>query len=165
MQSPLTYTAAAANGGVQSTLQVRVNNLLWTEAPNFLSSKPADRAYVTTPVPAAGPMVQFGDGIQGSRTPTGISNIQATYRKGIGLAGMASAGQLTIPMDRPQGLQSVTNPSPATGGADPTSPADAQASAPLPTLTLGRIVSLEDYQNFALGFAGIALAQAAWTAR
>jgi predicted phage baseplate assembly protein len=162
-QSPLTYTAAAANGGVQSTLQVRVNNLLWTEAPNFLSSGPADRVYVTTPVPNAGPMVQFGDGIRGSRTATGVSNIQARYRKGIGVAGMVAAGQLTIPLDRLQGVQTVTNPSPATGGADPTAPADAKTFAPLPTLTLGRIVSLEDYQNFALNFAGIALALATWT--
>jgi hypothetical protein len=162
-QSPLTYTAAAANGGVQSTLQVRVNNLLWTEEPNLLSSESADRVYVTTPVPNAGPMVQFGDGIQGSRTPTGVSNIQATYRKGIGLTGMVAPGQLTIPLDRPQGVQTVTNPGAATGGADPTAPADAKMSAPLPTLTLGRIVSLEDYQNYALGFAGIALALATWT--
>jgi hypothetical protein len=63
-QSPLTYTAAATNGGVQSSLQVRVNNLLWTEVPNFLSSGPGDRVYVTTPVANAGPMVQFGNGIQ-----------------------------------------------------------------------------------------------------
>ena len=154
-QSPLTYTLAATASGVQSTLQVRVNNLLWTEVPNFLSSAPSDRAYVTRPNCGAGPTVQFGDGIEGSRTPTGASNIQAQYRKGIGVAGMVAAGQLTQPLDRPQGLQYVTNPSPATGGADPATPADAQQSAPLPTLTLGRVVSLEDYQNFALGFAGI----------
>ena len=161
-QSPLTYTAAATAGGAQSTLQVRVNNLLWTEVPNFLSSAPGDRAYVTRPNSNSGPTVQFGDGIEGSRTPTGVSNIQALYRKGIGIAGMVAAGQLTQPLDRPQGLQTVTNPGPATGGADPATPGDAQQSAPLPTLTLGRIVSLEDYQNYALGFAGISLALATW---
>lgn len=162
-QSPLTYTAAATNGGVQSTLQVRVNNLLWTEVPNFLASQPADRAYVTTPIAGAGPIVQFGDGVSGSRTQTGVSNIQALYRKGIGLAGMVAPGQLTIPLDRPQGVQTVTNPSAAGGGADPTSSAAAKVSAPLPTLTLGRIVTLEDYQNYALNFAGVALALASWT--
>jgi hypothetical protein len=76
---------------------------------------------------------------------------------------MVAAGQLTQPLDRPQGLQTVTNPSPATGGADPATPSSARQSAPLPTLTLGRIVSLEDYQNYALGFAGISLALATWT--
>jgi hypothetical protein len=162
-QSPLTYTSAANTSGAQSTLQVRVNNVLWTEVPNLLSSAPGDRVFVTRPNSGAGPTVQFGDGIQGSRTQTGVSNIQAKYRKGIGIAGMVAAGQLTQPLDRPQGLQNVTNPSAATGGADPASPADAQQSAPLPTLTLGRVVSLEDYQNFALGFAGISMALATWT--
>jgi hypothetical protein len=162
-QSPLTYTAAATAAGSQSTLEVRANNLLWTEVPNFLSSAPSDRVYVTRPNPGAGPTVQIGDGIQGSRTATGVSNVQARYRKGIGIAGMVAAGQLTQPLDRPQGLQSVNNPSPATGGADPATPASARQSAPLPTLTLGRVVSLEDYQNFALGFAGISLALATWT--
>jgi predicted phage baseplate assembly protein len=162
-QSPLTYTSAANASGAQSTLQVRVNNVLWTEVPNLLSSAAGDRVFVTRPNSGAGPTVQFGDGIQGSRTQTGVSNIQAKYRKGIGIAGMVAAGQLTQPLDRPQGLQNVTNPSAATGGADPASPADAQRSAPLPTLTLGRVVSLEDYQNFALGFAGISMALATWT--
>lgn len=162
-QSPLTYTSASVPGGVQSTLQVRVNGLLWNEVPNFLSSAPSDRVYVTRPNSSGGPTVQFSDGVEGSRTPTGVSNIQATYRKGIGIAGMVAAGQLTLPLDRPQGLQNVTNPGAATGGADPDSPADAQQSAPLPTLTMGRVVSLEDYQNFALGFAGIAMALATWT--
>ncbi len=162
-QSPLTYTSAATTSGVQSTLQVRINNLLWNEVPNFLSSAPSDRVFVTRPSPTGGPFIQFGDGITGSRTPTGTSNIQAQYRKGIGIAGMVAAGQLTQPLDRPQGLQYVTNPGPATGGADPATPASAQQSAPLPTLTLGRVVSLEDYQNFALGFAGISMALATWT--
>jgi predicted phage baseplate assembly protein len=76
---------------------------------------------------------------------------------------MVHAGQLSQPLDRPQGLTSVTNPGAASGAADPASADDARASAPLPTLTIGRVVSLEDYQNFALAFAGIAKASATWT--
>jgi predicted phage baseplate assembly protein len=162
-QSPLTYVSAATGNGVRSTLAVRVNNLLWSEVDNFLNSAPADRAYITVPNSSGGPVVQFGDGVRGSRTPTGQSNIVATYRKGIGAAGNVAPGQLTQPLDRPQGLQAVTNPSAGTGGADPATPASAKVSAPLPTLTLGRVVSLEDYQNFALNFGGIALALASWT--
>jgi predicted phage baseplate assembly protein len=107
-------------------------------------------------------VVQFGNGVQGARTPTGQSNIRAAYRKGIGEAGMVDAGQLSMPLDRPQGLKSVSNPSPASGAADPASAADARASAPLPTLTINRIVSLEDFQNYALAFPGIAKALASW---
>ena len=162
-QSPLTYVSAATASGMQSTLQVRVNNLLWTEQPNFLDSLPKARVYVTQVNATGGPIVQFGNGVQGSRPPTGQLNIQARYRKGIGLAGMVAAGQLTQPLDRPQGLQSVTNPAAATGGEDPATAADARQSAPLPTLMLDRIVTLEDYQNFALNFGGIGMALATWT--
>jgi hypothetical protein len=162
-QSPLTYTSAASNGGAQSTLQIRVNRLLWNEVPNFLNSAPSDRVYTTRHNSTGGPTVQFGNGIQGSRTSTGVSNIVAQYRVGIGAAGNVTPGQLTQALDRPQGLQAVTNPGKATGGADPATPAQARQSAPLPTLTLGRVVSLEDYQNFALNFAGIFLALATWT--
>ena len=162
-QTPLTYVSAAAGNGTQSTLQVWVNNLQWHEVPNLLSSGPADRVFVTRVNAAGNTVVQFGNGVRGARPPTGQSNIRAVYRKGIGSAGMVSAGQLSQPLDRPQGLKSAINPSAASGASDPASAAAIKASAPLPTLTLGRVVSLEDYQNFALAFAGVSKALATWT--
>jgi len=162
-QAPLTYVTAPSGSGSQSTLEVWVNNLRWTEQPNLLGSGPADRAFVTAANAAGNRVLTFGDGVHGARPATGTSNIRATYRKGVGSAGMVSAGQLSQPLDRPQGLSSVTNPSPASGGADPATAQQARASAPLPALTIGRVVSLQDYQSFALGFAGIAKALASWT--
>jgi hypothetical protein len=162
-QSPLTYVTAPVGNGSQSTLQVWVNNLQWQEASNLLSSGPSDRVFTTRVNPQGNTIVQFGNGVQGALTPTGQSNILAIYRKGIGSAGMVNAAQLSQPLDRPQGLKTVVNPSPATGGADPASADDARASAPLPSLTIGRVVSLEDYQNFALAYAGIAKAVATWS--
>jgi hypothetical protein len=162
-QVPLTYVSAPKGNGSQSTLQVWVNNLQWQEVPNLLSSGPADRVFVTRVNAAGKVVVQFGNGVNGSRTPTGQANIRAVYRKGIGSAGMVQAGKLSQPLDRPQGLKSAINPSPASGAADPASADDARTSAPLPTLTLNRIVSLDDYQNYALAFAGIAKALATWT--
>jgi predicted phage baseplate assembly protein len=55
------------------------------------------------------------------------------------------------------------NPAAATGGADPDTPADARRAAPLHVLTLERVVSLQDYQDFSSAFAGIARALATWT--
>ncbi len=162
-QSPLTYVTSASNSGSQSTLQVWVNNLHWQEVANLLDSAPADRAFITRENPSGNITVQFGNGVQGARTPTGVSNIRAVYRKGIGVRGMVAAGQLSQALDRPQGLKSATNPSAATGAADPASADDARKSAPMPTLTIGRVVSLEDYQNYALAFPGIAKALATWT--
>jgi len=162
-QSPLTYVSSSGGNGSQSTLQVWVNNLRWSEVSNLLAAGPADRVFVTRVNPDGKVIVQFGNGTQGERTPTGQSNIRAVYRKGIGSPGMVNASQLSQPLDRPQGLKAVTNPGPASGAADPATADDARASAPLPTLTIGRVVSLEDYQNFALAFAGIAKAIATWT--
>jgi hypothetical protein len=162
-QSPLTYVPSPLNNGAVSTLQVWVNNMQWHEVPNFLNSLPTDRVFITQTDSKQNVTVQFGDGIAGERTPTGQMNIRAVYRKGIGSAGNVASGQLSQALDRPQGLKGVTNPDPGTGGADPDTAADARTSAPLNVLTLGRVVSLEDYQNYALAFAGISQALATWT--
>jgi hypothetical protein len=162
-QAPLTYVTAPSGNGAQSTLQVWVNNLRWHETANLLTCGPADRVFVTTANASGNTVVQFGNGAEGARTPTGTSNIRASYRTGIGSPGMVNAGQLTQPLDRPQGLSSVTNPSAASGAADPATASQTRVSAPLPTLTIGRVVSLEDYQNYALAFAGISKALATWT--
>ncbi|HEX3359158.1 MAG TPA: putative baseplate assembly protein [Tepidisphaeraceae bacterium] len=162
-QSPLTYITSSSAQGTASTLEVWVNNLHWHEVDNFLNSGPNDRVFITRVNGDGSVTVQFGDGINGARTPTGQMNIRAVYRKGIGQVGMVQAGQLAQPLDRPQGLQSSQNPSPASGGADPDTAATAQTSAPLHTLTLDRVVSLEDFQNTALAFGGISKALATWT--
>ncbi|HEY1938450.1 MAG TPA: putative baseplate assembly protein [Candidatus Angelobacter sp.] len=162
-QSPLTHVSSSSSLGAQSTLQVWVNNLQWHETENFLDSGPADRVFISHINDKQIVTVQFGDGIAGARTPSGQMNIRAAYRKGIGTPGMVQAGQLSQPLDRPQGLKSSFNPDPASGGADLDTAADARMSAPLHVLTLDRVVSLEDYQNFARAFSGIAKALATWT--
>jgi hypothetical protein len=58
----------------------------------------------------------------------------------------------------------VTNPEAATGGQDAQSTDEIRSNAPLAVLTLGRAVSIVDYQNFANTFAGIAKAYAVWLA-
>jgi predicted phage baseplate assembly protein len=63
-------------------------------------------------------------------------------------------------MTRPLGLKSVSNPAPAEGGTDPEPADQARRTMPLGTRTLGRAVSLLDYEDFALAFTGIAKAQA-----
>lgn len=162
-QTPLTYVSSTSPTGIESTLQVWVNNLRWHEASNLLAAGPADRVFVTRADPAGATVLQFGDGINGARPPTGQMNIRAVYRKGIGSAGMVAPGQLAQALDRPQGLKSAVNPGASAGGADPASADDARSRAPLPTLTIGRVVSLDDYRNYALNFGGIAKAVAAWT--
>ena len=154
-QKDLTYVSAATPSGRRTTLEIRVNGVLWTEVDYLLEAGPNDRVYVTRRADDGAVSVQFGDGATGARLPTGRGNVRARYRVGTGQAGLLAAGQLSQPLTRPLGLKAVTNPLPTTGAKDPENLANAQANAPLTVRTLGRIVSLADIEDFARGFAGV----------
>lgn len=162
-QPPLTYVGAAGAGGAKSTLEVRVDDRLWNEVPTLYGRGPGEHVYVTRTENDGRTVVQFGDGKTGARLPTGRENVRARYRKGIGVGGMARAGQVSLLTTRPLGVKSVVNPLRATDAADPESMENARRTAPLKALTLDRAVSLQDYEDFAQAFAGIAKALATWT--
>ncbi len=161
-QSPLTYTSADGPSGGESTLEVRVNDLRWAEVSTLFGHGPRERIYVTHIDDDQTATVQFGDGVTGARPPIGNENVKATYRKGTGLAGLMAAGQLSLLMTRPLGVKSVINPLAASGAQDPQQLEDARTNSPLTVLTLDRIVSLRDYEDFARSFSGIAKALATW---
>ena len=163
-QAPaLTYTRSTAPGGAESTLQVRVNDLLWHEAPTLFERTPRERIYTTELADDGTVTLQFGDGIRGARLPSGSQNVKAIYRRGIGLEGLVRAGQLSTLLTRPPGLKSAINPLAAEGADEPESFANAQENAPLTVMTLIGVVSLEDYENFSRAYGGIAKALATWT--
>jgi predicted phage baseplate assembly protein len=74
---------------------------------------------------------------------------------------MVAAGQVSLLMTRPLGVRAVTNPTAPTGADDPETLDDARGNAPLTVLTLDRIVSVRDFEDFAAAFAGVGKAQAA----
>jgi len=161
-QRPLTYISAASASGLASTLEIRVNDVLWEEVDSLYFAGPEDRVYETIHREDGSTVVRFGDGKTGARLPTGNENVAAKYRVGSGLDGLADAGQISLLMSRPLGLKAVTNPEPPNGAADAESLEGIKTNAPRAILTFGRIVSLQDYEDFARGVAGIAKAQAAW---
>ena len=161
-QSPLTYTQASTPSGSASSLQVRANGAAWTEVSSLYAQKPNAQVFDVMNLSGGTAVVQFGDGVEGATLPTGQSNIIANYRVGLGAAGNVAAGTITTLVDRPVGVKGVTNPTAATGGQDAQSVDDIRANAPQSVLTLGRAVSITDYQNFASTFAGIAKASAIW---
>ena len=162
-QSPLTYVSAATASGAESTLELRVNDLLWNEATTLFGRDSQEHIYVTHTGDDSKTTIEFGDGVTGARLPSGQDNVRATYRKGIGVDGLVKAGQLTSLLTRPLGLKSVTNPEDATGAQDRELLDDARTNAPLTVLTLDRTVSLQDYKDFSRAFAGVAKALATWT--
>jgi predicted phage baseplate assembly protein len=157
---PLTHVSAATPSGAESTLEVRVNGVRWDQAPSLFGLGPADERYVVRLEDDGETRVIFGDGAMGARVPTGLENVTGIYRSGIGQPGMVGADTLTLLQTRPLGIRGVTNPLPASGAEDPEDRDNARNNAPLTVLTLDRIVSLQDFEDFARAFAGIGKAQA-----
>jgi Baseplate J-like protein len=163
-QAPLTHVrSTGAESGTASTLEVAVNGVRWDEVPTFHGRGPAEQVYVTRRDDDGRTVVQFGDGVHGARLPTGQENVIATYRRGIGRAGNVKPGQLSTLLTRPLGIKEATNPIAASGGDDPEPREDARHNAPLTVLTLSRVVSLRDYEDFARAYTGIAKAMATWS--
>jgi hypothetical protein len=161
-QAPLTFVSANAPSGRSSTLELRVNDVLWREVPTLHSAAPDARVYATHQDDEAKTTLLFGDGEEGARLPSGTANLRVRYRKGIGTGGNLAADQITTLLSRPLGVTAATNPAPATGGEDAETLARARDNAPLTVLTLERAVSIDDYAHFARAFAGIAKAHALW---
>ncbi len=161
-QSPLTYTTAATSTGGQSSLQIWVNGEYWIEVPWFYGHGPAEHIFTTTRNDDTTTTVTFPDGLTGSRLPTGTANVTATYRTGIGTPGLVDANQISMLTTRPLGVRAATNPLPSYGAQDAETIDDARSNATLTIMTLDRIVSLEDYQDFSNAFLGISKALAVW---
>jgi hypothetical protein len=158
---PLTYVQSSADpSGAADTLQVYANDQRWEETPTLYGAGGRDRTYEVRTDEDGKTYAQFGDGSSGARLPSGTNNVRAVYRTGLGSAGNVGAGTLAQLLDRPLGVKGVSNPAPASGGVDPEPEEDARASIPLAVRTLGRAVSILDYEDFARAFTGVAKATA-----
>jgi Baseplate J-like protein len=160
-QPPLTYVSAPTIKGIASTLHVYVNEVEWHETASLAGLAPADHKFITLTDDEAKTKVIFGNGREGARLPTGLENVKAVYRNGIGKAGNVQAGQISLLTTRPLGVKEVINPLRASGGADKESRDQGRRNAPLAVMSLDRLVSTQDYADFARTFAGIGKASAA----
>jgi hypothetical protein len=159
--APLTYLAAPTPRGASDTLAVRVNDVLWHEAEDIYSLQPPDHSFITQTDDEDKTTVIFGDGQHGARLPTGVENIAAVYRTGIGKPGNAAALQISQLASRPLGVKGVVNPLRASGGADREDRDQGRKNAPMGVMSLDRLISVQDYEDFARTFAGIGKASAA----
>ena len=160
-QPPLTFVAAPNPAGVDSTLVARVNDVQWHQTDSLAGLLATDRKFITKTDDDGKTTVVFGNGQRGARLPTGQENVKAVYRNGIGKPGNVKADQITLLATRPLGVKAVTNPWRASGGADKENRDQARQNAPLAVMALDRLVSTQDYADFARTFAGIGKASAA----
>ena len=164
-QGPLTYqlsTNPESVSAVESTLLVTVNGVRWTEQPTLVKSAPHEKDFTTNLDDSGQTTVIFGDGFNGARPPSGIDNIHARYRKGLGSSGNLPSDSIQEMIDSVPSLQRVTNPVPSSGGGDPENITQIRRRAPASLQTFGRAVSVADYAALALSYPGIAKAGATW---
>jgi len=159
-QPPLTFVAAPTPVGGDSTLHVYVNDVEWHETESLAWLGPKDHDFVTQTDDNGNTSLTFGDGEHGARLPTGLVNVKAVYRNGIGNVGNVRAEQISLLQTRPLGVKAVINPIRASGGGDKESRDLARENAPLSVMPLDRLVSVRDYADFTRRFAGVAKALA-----
>ena len=154
-RAPLTFLPVPPPACRRSTLRVAVGNVTWTEVSNLAGAGPRDRVYAVTIDYDGRATLTFGDGANGARLPTGVQNVVATYRVGLGTQGDVAAGTLDVMLSPPPGIRSVTNPIPASRGVNPSDPDTLRWTVPRSARTANRVVSFEDSAALASGYPGV----------
>ncbi|MGW7167741.1 putative baseplate assembly protein [Streptomyces sp. NPDC054884] len=160
-RGPLVWLPSASADGGEESLVVRVDGVAWRRTADLGEEGPTAQAFRLRTGVDGRAAVEFGDGRHGARPPTGTENITARYRVGGGTgAGNVAAGRVNQLVSRPFGVSGVTNPLPATAGAEADGPARTRRTIPLRLAAFDRLVSVHDYQSFARAFAGVGQAVA-----
>ena len=159
-QKPLSFISAPTARGAKAALEVKVNGVLWHEAPSFQGLAKDSRAYILRQDAKGNACILFGDGEHGARLPSGYEHVRASYGVGLGPEGNIPPGSLNQLQSSVAGLEGVTNPIPATGGSGPESGDWTRQNAPTAARTIQRIVSLSDYEDFVRCYSGVGKAQA-----
>jgi hypothetical protein len=161
-KKPLAWVEDASQpDGRRPELTVRVEGYAWQHVTSFFACGPADLVYTLRMERDGATRVTFGDGVRGARLPSGVDNVRCTYRFGAGAATPPPGAieQIARPV---RGLAAVRGPLAAVGGADAEAADELRDAAPQAALTLGRAVSLLDFEVLARGFSGVINAAAAW---
>ncbi|MEI8211030.1 MAG: baseplate J/gp47 family protein [Planctomycetota bacterium] len=155
-RAPITRLSAPNPLGKIEALRVTVNNTTWEQRSQLVDGVPSDEIYeLLGNRRDSSSTLQFGNGLHGTRLPSGVENVKATYRVGLGQTGNAVAGQINQLPSPPFGVKSVNNPLAGDGGSDADTVEQVRMRIPAFTSSIGRLVSASDFESFALCFAGI----------
>ena len=162
-KAPLTYFLSDDAAPPQAPeLEIWVNDRLWTRVNSFYGYGPKEQIYIVREDAEGRSFIQFGDGESGARLPSGLKNVKALYRTGVGAHGALKPGATPTAGERPSGFDKVTLAGIVSGGADPEDQEKAREAAPGKVQSLGRLVSLRDYETETLAIPGVITATAAW---
>jgi len=161
-KSPLTYFLSAGGTPPHTPeLEVWVNGRLWTRVDAFYGHGP-EQIYIVREDAEGRSFIQFGDGETGARLPSGLKNVVAVYRSGVGAHGAIKPDATPAASERQPGFDKVTLAGIVSGGSEPEDGEKAREAAPGKVQSLGRLVSIRDYETETLGVPGVVTAAAAW---
>lgn len=162
-KAPLTYHVVPENTPSETPeAEIYVNGRAWTKVDSFFGRDADERIYIIREDSEGNSWVQFGDGKTGSRLTTGNNNVTAVYRIGSGAYGPLKTDTKVQASAKIKNLDKIGMPSVVTGGSMPEDGENARNAAPGKVQSLGRIVSLKDFESEASAISGVALASAAW---
>ena len=162
-KAPLTYFLSSdSTPPHQPELEVWVAGRLWTHVDSFFGRAAGEQIYIVREDGEGRSFVQFGDGLTGARLPSGVKNVVALYRSGVGARGPGKAGTTPTASSRPDGFDKLTLAGIVSGGADAEDLEKAREAAPGRVQSLGRLVSISDYESETLTLPGVVAASAAW---
>jgi predicted phage baseplate assembly protein len=114
----------------------------WREVATLAGQPPEGRVFV---LDAAAGILRFGDQREGMAPPQGVRNIAVrAYSTTFGAAGNVGAGEIGSMVSALAGIQAVSNPLPASGGADAETAEAAVARGPERVKVRGRAVTAGD---------------------
>jgi predicted phage baseplate assembly protein len=162
-KAPLSYHIVAGNTPCETPqAQIFVDGHLWTRVDSFFGRGPNERLYIVREDAAGNSWVQFGDGKTGARLTNGTNNVTAIFRKGAGAFGPLKGDTRVQASAKLANLDQVQMPQVVTGGAPPEDGENARNAAPGRVQSLGRMVSLMDFEAEAAAIPGVARAASAW---
>ncbi|NJS42040.1 hypothetical protein HC766_07295 [Candidatus Gracilibacteria bacterium] len=162
-KSPLTYHNLPGETPPEvPELQVYVNDILWQRVSSLFNCKPDEEIYIVREDANGDSWVQFGDGKTGKQLPSGVKNIVAKYRTGIGAYGQLKPETKVQASGRLDRLDKIHLPGIVTGGEVPESGENAKEAAPGKIQSLDRLVSLQDFESETLAIPGVSKALASW---
>ena len=129
-----------AAGTPVPTMILRVDGVQWDEVASLYAAGPQPVFATRLEVDGA-VTVEFGDGEQGARLPTGRNNVTAIYRVGGGTAGEVEAGAIDTLLGSVRGVKKVRGADPTSGGADQDDERRLRQLAPTRARAFGRAVS------------------------
>ncbi len=135
--------------GVRADIEVLIDGQKWSQVANLKDSDSVDVHYVVKMAESGNIKIEFGDGNNGRRVPTGKNNVRLNFRQGVGEGGNIPAQKITKPAKMHPLLKEVYQPSATYGGHQMENSQQMGQNAPGAVLSLERAVSLDDFSKLA----------------